>query len=289
MSFSLQAPVDQFEMPHPSGNGTFKISVSRALNTPEGASVPVLFLLDADLLFGLGAEVARLRGALDTLRTAMVVGIGYGAEMLEFAKLRTADLTPPLSAAGREAIGNMSSFIGDQDGGADAFLNFIVDALAPEIGRRYPDASPTERILMGHSLGGLFTSYALLKRPEAFATFVASSPSLWWDGFAIHGHIPAFADRLAQLDRKPRALIAVGGQEQDMPTSVPPGLEMSLADVRALVTASRMVDAVPEFTAALREAGLTDVTDHIFEGEDHGSVVPSAMMRGLRFAVPDPA
>ena len=289
MSFSLQAPVDQFEMPHPSGNGTFKISVSRALNTPEGASVPVLFLLDADLLFGLGAEVARLRGALDTLRTAMVVGIGYGAEMLEFAKLRTADLTPPLSAAGREAIGNMSSFIGDQDGGADAFLNFIVDALVPEISRRYPDASPTERILMGHSLGGLFTSYALLKRPDAFTTFIASSPSLWWDGFAIHGHIPAFADRLAQLDRKPRALIAVGGQEQDMPTSVPPGLEMSLADVRALVTASRMVDAVPEFTVALREAGLTDVTDHIFEGEDHGSVVPAAMMRGLRFAVPDPA
>ncbi len=289
MSFSLQAPVDPFEMPHPSGNGTFKISVSRPANTPDGASVPVLFLLDADLLFGLGAEIARLRGALNILRTAMVVGIGYGAEMLEFAKLRTADLTPPLSQAGREAIGNMTSFIGDQDGGADAFLSFIVDTLAPEIGRRYAEASPAEHILMGHSLGGLFTSYALLTRPDAFATFVATSPSLWWDGFAILGHIPAFADRLKQLDRRPRALVAVGGQEQDIPTKVPDGLEMSLADVQTMVTASRMVDAVPEFTAALREAGLADVAHHIFEGEDHGSVVPAAMMRGLRFAVPDPA
>ena len=141
---------------------------------------------------------------------------------------------------------------------------------------------------MGHSLGGLFTSYALLTRPDAFATFVATSPSLWWDGFAILGHIPAFADRLKQLDRRPRALVAVGGQEQDIPTKVPDGLEMSLADVQAMVTASRMVDAVPEFTAALSEAGLADVAHHIFEGEDHGSVVPAAMMCGLRFAVPDP-
>jgi hypothetical protein len=50
-----------------------------------------------------------------------------------------------------------------------------------------------------------------------------------------------------------------------------------------------MVDAVPEFTAALREAGLADVAHYIFDGEDHGSVVPAAIMRGLRFAVPEPA
>jgi len=288
MSFSLQAPVDQFELPHPSGNGSFKISVSRVSDVPEGASVPVLYVLDADIGFALAAEVARLRGIMGMLPTAMVVGIGYGVGFPEFAKLRTADLTPPLSDAGRDALGGMTSFIGDQDGGADAFLAFLADTLAPEIGRRYPEASATDRILFGHSLGGLFTAYALLNRPDAFTTFLANSPSLWWDGFAILGHLPAFADKLAKLERQPRVLIGVGGKEQDLPTKVPAGMAMSLAEVQAVVTASRMVDAVPEFTAALADAGLTAVEHVIYADEDHGSVVPAAMMRGLRFAVPEP-
>jgi hypothetical protein len=63
---------------------------------------------------------------------------------------------------------------------------------------------------------------------------------------------------------------------------------MALADVQALLTMSRMVDSVPEFAAALRESGLTDVAHVIYDGEDHGSVIPAAMMRGLCFAVPVP-
>jgi len=286
MSFSIQAPIDQFELPHPSGAGCFQISVSRVANAPEGAKVPVLFILDADIGFALAAEIARLRGTVGALPTAMVVGIGYGADFAEFARLRTADLTPPLSEAGRAALGGMTGLIGEQDGGAEAFLGFLVETLKPEIARRYAEASATDHILCGHSLGGLFTAFALLTRPDAFTTFVAGSPSLWWDGFAILTHLPAFAERLAKLERQPRVLVSVGGQEQDPPTKVPSGLGMSLADVQAMVAASRMVDAASEFAAALRDAGLREVADHVFGGEDHGSVVPAALMRGLCFAVP---
>lgn len=288
MSFSIQAPIDQFELPHPRGSGSFKISVSRVAHAPEGTKVPVLFVLDGDVAFALAAEIARLRGTMGTQPTAMVVGIGYGVDFADFAKLRTADLTPPLSATGREALGAMASFIGDDDGGADAFLDFLTDTLAPEIGRRYPEASATDHILFGHSLGGLFTAYALLTRPDAFATFLANSPSLWWDGFAILAHLPAFAEKLARIERKPRVLIGVGGKEQDLPSAVPAGVDMTLADIQALVTMSRMVDAVPEFADALRNAGLTDVSHVIYDSEDHGSVVPAALMRGLCFAVPGP-
>jgi predicted alpha/beta superfamily hydrolase len=288
MSFSLQVPVEEFEMPHPRGDGTFKISVARVAHVPEGGKVPVLYVLDGDIGFALAAEIARMRGIMGMQPTAMVVGIGYGADFLEFAKLRTADLTPPLSEAGRAAMGNLASFIGDQDGGADAFVDFLTDTLAPEIGRRYPEASDHDRILFGHSLGGLFTAYALLTRPGAFRSFVANSPSLWWDGFAINGHLAAFAEKLAALGCQPRVLLGVGGQEQDVPTKVPPGMPMSLEEIQATVAASRMVDAVPEFTAALRAAGLTGVEHVIYDQEDHSSVVPVAIMRGLRFAVPIP-
>ena len=60
-----------------------------------------------------------------------------------------------------------------------------------------------------------------------------------------------------------------------------------VAEVQAIVAASRMVDAVPEFAAALSDAGLGDVQHVIYDDEDHSSVVPAAMMRGLRFAVPE--
>ena len=288
MSHSLQAPVDQFELPHPRGDGSFRISVARVAHVPEGAKVPVLYLLDADVGFALAAEIARMRGIMGLQPTAMVVGIGYGVDLLEFAKLRTADLTPPLSEAGRAALGGMTSFIGEQDGGADAFLSFLTDTLAPEIGRRYPEASPDDRILFGHSLGGLFTAYALLTQPSAFRTFLINSPSLWGDGFAIKGHLPAFAEKIATIESKPRVLIGVGGREQDVPTKVPPAMQMSLEEVQAAVVASRMVDSVPEFAAALVEAGLVDVDHVIYDKEDHGSVIPAAMMRGLGFAVPIP-
>lgn len=199
MNFSLQVPVKEFELPHPRGDGTFKISVARVAHVPAGGKVPVLYVLDGDIGFALAAEIARMRGIMGMQPTAMIVGIGYGADFLEFAKLRTADLTPLLSAAGRAAMGNLASFIGDQDGGADRFLDFLTNTLAPEIARCYPEASDDDRILFGHSLGGLFTAYALLTRPGAFRSFVANSPSLWWDGFAINGHLAAFAEKLAAL------------------------------------------------------------------------------------------
>jgi predicted alpha/beta superfamily hydrolase len=290
VTFNLQAPVDRFELPHPSGQGSFKISVARHPQAEQGLiDVPVLFVMDADIEFALAAEIARFRSAAGQVPTAMVVGVGYDApEFAEFAKLRTADLTPPMSDAGKVALGNFTSFIGEQDGGADALLTFLTDTLAPEIGRRYPEASSTDHALFGHSLGGLFTAYALLTRPEAFATFLSASPSLWWDGFAILTRLPSFADRVKTLSRKPRVFVCAGEKEQELPKKVPASMPLTLEEVQALVAASRMVDAAAEFAVALREAGLETVEHQTFVGEDHGSVVPSAMMRGLALAVPVP-
>jgi uncharacterized protein len=68
---------------------------------------------------------------------------------------------------------------GDSAGGADAFLRFLTEELAPEIERRYRTAP--FRVLLGHSLGGLFVTRAMLKRPGSFEAYVASSPSLTWN------------------------------------------------------------------------------------------------------------
>src|SRR5690606_35865765 len=47
----------------------------------------------------------------------------------------------------------------------------------------------------GHSMGGLFTVYAATRHDEAplFSTYVAGSPSLWWDDGQVLGRFDATA------------------------------------------------------------------------------------------------
>lgn len=68
-------------------------------------------------------------------------------------------------------------------GGADKFLDFMQTELMPEIEKRF--RTEPYRILVGHSLGGLFAVHALFGRPELFQACIVSSPSLWWDDFWV--------------------------------------------------------------------------------------------------------
>lgn len=286
MQFSVRASLEQFTLPHPGGEGQFKISVAAPAMVPPGARVPVLHVADGDLLFGMAAEIARAMTNVGVLPPVYVVGIGYDADYADFLKLRTADLTPPLAPEVLEAMGNVGAMIGsERNGGADALLAFLTDTLRPEIAARYPQTEGAEQILFGHSLGGLFSAHALLTRPDAFSTFIVSSPSLYWNDFAILQHLPGFADRIQTMPRPPRAFVDVGGKEQNPPTRVAPGFTGTLEEAQAWIAAARMVDAAREFADALAAAGVADIRHIAFAEEDHTSVVPSAIIHGMRFAL----
>jgi predicted alpha/beta superfamily hydrolase len=173
----------------------------------------------------------------------------------------------------------------DRNGGADELLAFILNTLSREIAERYPRTRGAEQILFGHSLGGLFSAHALLTRPDAFTTFIVSSPSLYWNDFAILQKLPAFKDRLASLPRQPRVFVDVGGKEQNPPARVAPGFDGTVEEAQAWIKAARMVDSAREFADALKEAGVADVRHLAFTEEDHVSAVPSAMIHGMRFAL----
>ena len=57
--------------------------------------------------------------------------------------------------------------------GADKFLTYLEKELIPDIEKEYRTAQP--RILLGKSLSGLFTIYALLARPTVFNGYVGCS------------------------------------------------------------------------------------------------------------------
>ncbi|MBE1526507.1 hypothetical protein GGC65_000963 [Sphingopyxis sp. OAS728] len=286
MAFSVRASLEQFALPHPSGEGQLTISVASPAVPAPDAAVPVLTVVDGDMLFGLAAETARAVSSVAAFPAHYVVGIAYDADYAEFLKRRTADLTPPIGAEALAKLGGMGAAIGSaQGGGADAFLPFLTETLRPAIAERHPVTASGPQILYGHSLGGLFTAHALLTRPDSFDAFIVSSPSLWWNDFAILGELPGFKERLAALPRRPRVFVDVGAREQDLPASVPEGLGVTLEEAQAQIRNARMVDAAREFADALRGAGVTALHHIAFAHDDHVSAAPAALLHGMRFAL----
>lgn len=286
MQFSVRASLEQFALPHPSGEGRLTISVAAPSGPLPEAGLPVLYVLDGDLLFGMAAEIGRAVSSVAAFPAHYVVGIGYDAGYADVLKLRTADLAPPITADALESLGGLGAAIGGaHSGGADAFLAFLTGALRTEIAARYPQTADGPQILFGHSLGGLFAARALLTRPDSFSAFIASSPSLWWNGFSILDELPAFKKRLAALPRQPRVFVDVGAREQEPPTSVPDGIGVTLEEAQEQIRAARMVDGAREFAAALSAAGITDLRHVAFAEDDHVSAAPAAILHGMRFAL----
>lgn len=64
-------------------------------------------------------------------------------------------------------------------GGSAAFRAFFRDELMPEIRKRYRVTD--EAAIIGESLAGLFVVETFFLEPELFGTYIALSPSLWWN------------------------------------------------------------------------------------------------------------
>jgi predicted alpha/beta superfamily hydrolase len=117
---------------------------------------------------------------------------------------RTRDLTPEPNA---ELARQRSTA-----GGADDFLRFMSDELIPWVEGQYRTAP--FRVLVGHSLGGLFATHALLVRPEVFDGYISISPSLWWND---RGLVDQAEATIAQQPWEGRFLyMTVGNEGGDM-------------------------------------------------------------------------
>jgi hypothetical protein len=173
--------------------------------------------------------------------------------------------------------------MGDDFGDADAFVEFLVAELAPEVRRRVRDASPTRLILHGFSLAGLLAAYALVTRPAAFDTFSIISPSLWWNDFVVPGMVSGLPEKLAATGARPRVLVGVGALEQEVPISAPPGVD--LEQLRSTVRQARMIDAAREFAEALASLPTTEIEFELFGREDHAGALTAGTGRAVSFAL----
>ena len=166
-----------------------------------------IFLLDANWSFGLVTELTRINALCGQFPETIVVGIGYPVEKPSEAPfnqvdaLRTRDFTPVVDRNVEEEEEQRQKQKRVRTGGAAKFLEFIKTELIPVIEAEFR-ASPTDRILAGHSYGGLFVLYTLFHQPKLFKGYVAGSPTLWYGDKVTFGYESQFAKTHKTLRKK---------------------------------------------------------------------------------------
>jgi len=175
-------PIDGTLETHELGASSVEQVYHLTVFVPDDTPHHVVFLFDGDDWTDTTAsQVSRAvrRGELG--RPPLVVGIGYG----DTPNQRARDYTPP----GRG--------LPEGHGEVEAFYGFVVDELIPWVEARYPSGG--ERVVLGHSFGGIAALWGRLQHPEVFAGAVALSPSLaFGDGalFAVEQEVAATTDDL---------------------------------------------------------------------------------------------
>lgn len=71
----------------------------------------------------------------------------------------------------------------NKTGGADNFIAFFKNELIPFIDNKFPTSG--DNGLFGHSLGGVFAMYVLLKMPDLFTDYYCSDPAFPWNNRRI--------------------------------------------------------------------------------------------------------
>ena len=127
---------------------------------------PILYMPDG----GLQEDFPHVATTIDTaikageMRPVILIGI----ENTE----RRRDMTGPTTVEEDRKIA-------PHVGGSAAFRRFISDELMPEVRGRYRGSGETG--IIGESLAGLFIVETFFLQPELFDTYIALSPSVWWN------------------------------------------------------------------------------------------------------------
>lgn len=97
--------------------------------------------------------------------------------------------------------------------GYENFLRVLKKEIIPLVDTAYR-TDPKDRGVGGHSMGGLFSAYALLNASETFNRFLISSPSLFYDNETLFEGFEAFSRK--HVDRPLYVFTSAG--EDELPT-----------------------------------------------------------------------
>jgi uncharacterized protein len=171
----LSSTVDVFTLNSVNTNSTYTIQVCLPEGYTASKKYETVYLLDGETQvdiqgatpFAHTANACQKMSQLYGKQNCIVVGIG-GSDF------RGRDYTP-----------TPTSFQTD-GGGAEKYTQFIENELIAKINKQYSvDTTAKSRLIIGHSYGGLYTTYLYTKHPKLFSNYLTLSPSLFYDNDLI--------------------------------------------------------------------------------------------------------
>ncbi len=246
----------------------FKLYIALPKNYADTTKrYPVVYLLDANIFFGLVTETARLLQYGQEIPEIVIVGIGYPDDAKHLT-LRDRDYIPPPpgDSATQDEVDEKPDPAMNR---ADLFLNCLREELMPYLHNQYR-IDHDDTVLAGDSNSGLFAMYTVFHQPTLFKRYIIGSPALYcWDKVAFDYE----ARYAATHDDLPVAIFMSAG-----------ALEAIFEPEFAAMVAN--VQEMAKVLTSRQYPGLKLIS-HIFDDETHLSVIPATMSRGLRAVFKD--
>lgn len=224
---------------------------------------PVLYVTDANYAFPVIRSIARRVGDGGAgLEDFILVGLSYAVGDSPTVSRRR-DYTPTPRGRSQDP---------ELHGEAAGYARYVETRVIPFVERTFR-TDPGRRIFMGHSYGGLLGAHILFARPTLFHGYILGSPSLWYDS----RHMMTVERRYAEThdDLPANVFLYIGEFETPRPGDPRYG-------------SADMVGDNDAFERLLRSRGYPGLTlaSSVVQGEDHLSVMPSGLTRGLKHLLP---
>ena len=237
---------------------------------------PVVFVTDAPYAFPLVRSLAaRLGNDPGGVEEFILVGLSYAnGDTPEFSRRRDYTPSQPADPAGLKSdMPGRTPLFGESEG----YRKFIADQVFPLVAKLYR-ADMSRKVFAGHSYGSLLGTHILLTEPSMFRHYILGSPSYWYGHKVMFEQEKAYA--ASHKDLPAQVYFAVGGFET---------VKHGSKDAR-YNDANDLVADMAAFEKALKSRkypGL-QVQSKVLDDEDHLSVAPGILTRGLKWALPVP-
>ncbi|WP_028240987.1 alpha/beta hydrolase [Stutzerimonas azotifigens] len=256
---------ERFELDSTDGRRHYRIHLAVPKRAAPAEGYPALYLLDGN------AVNAELRedwlAEMDERGPPLLVMIGYATELRFDVDARVYDYTPAPQPG--------QPLLEDEErrrpaGGAAQFLDLIEQRIKPHVALHHP-VDPQRQGLWGHSYGGAFVLNALFTRPQAFQTYVAAEPSLWWQsGLLLR------TEKELPVDTAARLLILRGTGETR------PRAADDMPSARARAMAAVPADAARRMAERLSTYPRMQVDYRELAGLGHGPMLSASLLPALR-------
>jgi hypothetical protein len=221
--------------------------------TPKD-SLPILFVLDADMSFAMTYDIVRwLRWGREIPEVA-IIGIAYGKTQADWWQKRSRDYT---TCPDRTEVWGKWELAG----GGENFIKFMENELFPYIKNQY-NLKSSNRTIIGLSLGGLLCTDILFLKPNLFKNYIIAGPALLWNDKQVFKREDNYAQENKNLD----VVVYTSVGSLDNKTILNPWKDFNNMVMQ-------------------RNYENLNFKTEIIENETHLSMFPAALTKGLKYVL----